>query len=472
MHFFLSSALLLATAFIAFPSSLGPLYENFSLTLQTGKVIEALGPIVGKEEYGSGRSLFRLSPLFSLYEDTKIPQREFELLYPLLTYDHFGPEYRFQLMQVLSWSGGKSSKTGDKSRFTLFPLYFQQRSTNQADNYTALVPFYGRLQNRLFRDEVHFVMLPLYLRTEKRGVVTHNMPFPLFHIRTGPGLKGWQFWPLIGWEEKLPGRATNIWKEEVTIPGHKRFSLLWPFYFKNTLGIGTTNVQEQFVLLPFYTSISSPARDSRSYGFPLGYTHTIDRQRGYEEHDLPWPLVVFARGEGKQVNRVWPFFSQAKGPILQSDFYLWPIYKYNRATAAPLDRERTRILLFLYSDLVERNTATGTEFRRRDLWPLYTWRKERDDSRRLQLFAPLEPILPHNKSVERLYSPIYSVWRSEKNGKTGHCSRSLLWNFVRAEQRQGERNFSALFGVVQYRRNEDGRHLRICFIPFTMSKKD
>ena len=67
-------------------------------------------------------------------------------------------------------------------RFTLFPLYFQQRSPDPNENYTALVPFYGHLKNRLFRDEIFFVMFPIYSETRKRDVVTDNYLYPVFRF--------------------------------------------------------------------------------------------------------------------------------------------------------------------------------------------------------------------------------------------------------------------------------------------------
>ena len=63
--------------------------------------------------------------------------------------------------------------------------YFQQRSSDPALNYTAVVPFYGHLENRFFRDEISFVMFPLYVRSRKSDVVTDNYLFPFFHLRHG-----------------------------------------------------------------------------------------------------------------------------------------------------------------------------------------------------------------------------------------------------------------------------------------------
>ena len=476
---FFSPFLPLFAAFLVFSPSFastyslgfGPIFDRFPLTFSDGYRSEALGPVFGWQKSGNA-TLFNFSPVLSFYKDPTIPQTEFEIAYPIITFDKFGEEYRLQLMQLISWSGGESLKGGEKDRTTLFPFYFQQRSPIPEDNYTALFPFYGYLKNRFFRDEIFFVLWPGYVQTRKRDVVTDNYLLPIVHLRRGDGLRGWQVWPLVGAEKKVPTQTTNNWGDVVTSGGHEKFFALWPIYFNNTLGIGTTNVQEQFVFLPFYTSQVSPMRVSKSYGFPLGYTHTIDREKKYEEWDAPWPLVVFARGEGKHANRIWPFFSQAKTPTLQSDFYAWPIYKYNAVTADPLHRERTRILFFLYSDLIERNTTNRTAFQRRDLWPLFTWRKEHNNNSRLQIFAPLEPLLPGNKSIERVYSPVWSVWRSERNVNTGASSKSWLWNLYREDERPGYRRHSALFGLFHRERTPKGTKWRIFFIPFHTGKEN
>ena len=55
---------------------------------------------------------------------------------------------------------------------------------------------------------------------------------------------------------------------------------------------------------------------------------------------------------------------------------MWPIYKVQKIHAPPLERRRTRILFFLYSDTVEKSTETGRFRRRTDLMPLFTHRRD------------------------------------------------------------------------------------------------
>jgi len=448
----------------------GPLYDDFKLTLAPGERQEALGPLYYFEKKDSV-NLWAVPPVFSYTLDRETDFSEFDLAYPFLTFDRFGSEYRFQILQLLSFAGGKTQTDTNVRRFTLFPFYFQQRSPIAEKNYTALFPIYGRLQNRLFREEIRFAMFPIYGQSRKKGVITDNYLYPVFHLRRGDGLKGWQFWPLIGNERKEPTTSTNEWGETQLVAGHKKFFFPWPIFFNQTTGVGTGNPEHQQALLPLYSYVRSPERDSTTCPWPLGLTITDDRGRKYREVGAPWPLVVFARGEGKYGNRIWPLFGHVKNPILQSDFYLWPLYKYNRAHAPPLDRERTRIFFFLYSDLVEKNEETGTALERTDLWPLFTAKRDHDGNQRLQILALLEPFLPNNKSIERNYSPVWSIWRSERNAKSGASSQSLLWNLYRRDTTPQTRKCSLLFGLFQYQSDPEGKRLRILYVPLGKGKK-
>jgi hypothetical protein len=441
----------------------GFMFDQYALTLELGQRAEALGPLFYRQEKDSERTL-AVSPLFSHTSDQVTEAEEFDMVYPLLTYDRFGREYRWQLLQLLSLSGGQNQQEISRTRFTLFPIYFQQRSPDPSHNYTALLPVYGQIKQRLLRDEIFFVLFPLYSQTRKRDVVTDNYLYPFFHLRHGEALHGWQFWPLVGQEHKGVTAKTNGFGETEIIGGHDKFFALWPAYLNNSLGIGTENPQKEFGILPFYNSVRSPNRDSTGVLWPF-FNWIDDREKKYREWDGPWPFVAVARGEGKTITRFFPLFSRASNTNLQSNFYLWPVYKYNRVHSDALDRDRTRILFFLYSEVSEKNTETGTARERTDFWPLFTHRRDFNGNTRLQLFSLLEPILPNNKSIERNWSPLWSVWRAEKNPKTGDASQSLLWNLYRRETTGSDRKCSLLFGLFQYQSAEKARRFRLFYIP-------
>jgi len=444
--------------------SLGPLYDSFPLTLDPGRRTEIAGPLYYSEKKDT-QELWSCPPLFSYVQDPDVELEEFDFLYPLITYDRYGAEYRLQLLQLLSLAGGNTQEEIGRRRFTLFPFYFQQRSAEPDSDYTAVFPLYGTLKNRLFRDKIHFVMFPLYVKSWKKDIVTANYVFPFFHLRQGDALSGWQFWPLVGHEEKDITTKTNRLDEVEPVGGHDKRFVLWPFFLKTHTDIGTDNPQKLLSIVPLYVETRSPQRDSTSYGWPLGVTITDDRVKNFHEVGAPWPLVVFTRGVGKHTTRFWPLFSRASNTNLESNFYLWPVYKYNRLHSDPLDRERTRILFFLYSDIIEKNTQTGDFARRQDLWPFFTKRRDLSGNERLQILSLLEPILPNNKSIERNYSHLWSLWRSEKNVKSSSTSQSLLWNLYRRDASPAGKKISALFGLFQYQQDAEGKKWRLFYIP-------
>jgi hypothetical protein len=447
----------------------GPLFDQFDLTLETGRRTEIAGPFFYREERETEK-IWAVPPFLSYAQDTGISTLEFDFIYPIITYDRYGDQYRWQVFQLLSYSGGPTQVESERDRFTLFPFYFQQRSSLPDQNYTALIPFYGHLKNRLFRDEVYFVMMPLYVQSRKRDVVTDNYVYPFFHLRHGNGLFGWQFWPLVGHEHKQVTTLTNNFDEIETIGGHDKWFVLWPFFANQTAGIGTTNQNWQQQFLPAYSLYRSPARDQTSVLWPF-FSWIDEREKKYREWEGPWPFVVIARGEGKSTTRFWPLFSYAHSPVMESRSYLWPVYRATRIRSEPLDRQRRRVLFFLYSDTLSQNTETGTSKRRVDLWPLFTHQRDFNGNTRLQVLAILEPYAPGSHKFERDYSPIWSVWRAEKNPRTGASSQSLLWNLYRRQIAADRKQYSAFFGLYQYQSDSEEKRIRLFYIPILTKKK-
>jgi len=89
----------------------------------------------------------------------------------------------------------------------------------------------------------------------------------------------------------------------------------------------------------------------------------------------------------------------------------------------------------------------------------------------VQLLSLVEPILPNNTGVERNLSPLWSIWRSEGNAKTGATSQSFLWNLYRRDATPETRKTSFLFGLFQRRSSPEGKHWRVLFIPVGKTKQ-
>jgi hypothetical protein len=462
----------------------GPLYDQFPLTLDSGRRTEAVGPLFYDQQKGSEK-IWALPPFFSHATNSDVEYHEDDFIYPVLTYESYGQEYRWQFFQLWSHAGGQIPQDSHhEKRFTIFPFYFQQRSPDTNENYTAVVPFYGHLQHRLFRDKIFFVMFPIYSQTQKKDVVTDNYLYPFFDVQRGDGMHGWQFWPLVGHAHKQITTQTNGFGDISVVGGYDKFFALWPIYFKSTIdsskddrphpGSGryikyangsNTNGPEKFLaVLPLYAQMRSPARDDTSMLWPF-FSWIEDRGKKYNEWQGPWPFVIFARGEGKTTSRVWPLFSRSHDAVKESNSYLWPVYHFKRTHSDPLDLRRTRILFYLYENTVEKNTATGVDKRRVDAWPFFTYHRDFNGNNRLQILALLEPVLPENSRIERNWSPLWSLWVSQNNPKTGAHSQSFLWNLYRHESTATSKKCSLLFGLFQYQSDVEMKKLRLFYIP-------
>src|ERR1041385_847840 len=389
--------------------SFGPLFHKFELTLDAGTRTEAIGPLF-YDEHKETQHTWAIPPVFSYTHDPATESYEYDFIYPLFTYDRFGKQYRWQFFQLLSFAGGPTQTESHRDRFTIFPIYFQQRSSDPTQDYTAVGPFYGHLFNHLFRDEIRYVMFPVFSETRKKDVITDNYFYPIVHLRQGDGLSGWQVWPFAGHEHKEITHQTNIWHESSLVPGHDSRFILWPFYMNDHNGIGSDNPEWVQASMPLYNFTRSPKRDATTVFWPFfTWVDSREHEKKYKEWQMPWPFIVIARGEDKTTTRFFPVYSQAHSRTLESDFYLWPLYKYNAMHSAPVEQHRTRILFYLYSDNFLKNTETGASQRRIDLWPLFTHTREFNGNARLQIFSVLEPILPASKSIARDSSQAWSV---------------------------------------------------------------
>jgi hypothetical protein len=101
-----------------------------------------------------------------------------------------------------------------------------------------------------------------------------------------------------------------------------------------------------------------------------------------------------------------------------------------------------------------------------DFLPFFTYKRDFTGMEKLQVLTLLEPLFPNNKSIERDYSPLWALWRTEHNPKTDADSQSLLWNLYRRQTTPETKKISLLFGLFQYQSGPEGRRWRVIYVPF------
>lgn len=449
--------------------SAGFAFDRYKLNLEEGLRTEAAGPFYYSQTADSG-NILAIPPFFSRMDNPAVESHEDDFLYPILTHVRYGQERHWQFCELISTSSGLAPDNTTPKQITVFPFYFQQRAVDTNLNYTAVMPFYGRLKNRLFRDEIYFVMLPGFIETRKKDVVIDNYFFPFVDVRRGEGLTGWQVWPFAGREHKEVTTQTNGFGDVSIVGGHDHSFYLWPFYLSQDNGIGTDNPSKFRASIPFYALTRSTNYDATSGLWPF-FTSVDNRELKYHEWQGPWPFVIFARGEGKHTSRVWPLFSQSHNATKENDSYAWPLYTCTRTHSDPLDQQRQRVLFYLYSRASIKNTETGKERVRLDMWPFFVWHRDYNGNERLQILAPLEPAVPDNPGIERNWSPLWSLWRSDNNPTTQASGQSLLWNLYRRQTAPDYKKVSVLFGLYQSQQQPGERCVRLFYIPVSRSHR-
>ncbi len=411
-----------------------------------------------------------ISPFWTQTIDPSTERVEQNILYPLYTRNSFGDESRHQILQLLSWTTTAPEKKISKNHvargFTLFPIYFYRQKTSTTPGYWALVPIYGTLRNRLFKDIIEFSLFPLYARTVKTGLVTKNFLYPFFHLRTGKETKGWGFWPLVGHEKRNSYQKLNSWNEMEDVQGYSKEFFIWPFGFRNILDKSDGTKSKEYAIIPLFRSLRSKDRDSTTLGWPF-FTYTHDREQKYKEWAFPWPLVIFSRGAGKKLNRVWPFYSYGEKGAARSGFLLWPFYLKRTIDSQPLYKTRDRILFFLYSKTKVKNVETGNQSRRESLWPLFTSSSDLEGNSVFSTLSILEPLLPADDELHRSWGPLWTLYKKRKNQKDNSVEWNSFLNIFQGYKNQEKRSWKFLYGLVSREKTKSTKCWKLFGFPIT-----
>ena len=96
--------------------NIGPIFDQFDLTLTQGHRTEIGGPVFYSQTQEDDK-LWAIPPFFSMDKNSGTDSEEWDFFYPVMTYDRFGSEHRWQLFQLFNISGGDSTRSGACSRF-------------------------------------------------------------------------------------------------------------------------------------------------------------------------------------------------------------------------------------------------------------------------------------------------------------------------------------------------------------------
>lgn len=433
--------------------------------------LSLLGPLVTIEQKGDD-SIAAVRPLFHRESNSKSASSAISFLYPLASTESTPEVSRFEVLHLLqSDLFRKDEPTAAESRFMIFPFIISGESSKYGP-YTSIFPLYGDMYERFWKDEYHYVLFPLYVRTVKKGTTNYNLLYPLFTVTTGEKESGFQFWPLYGHTSK-EGVYSNTFA-------------LWPIFLHEKHGLDTDKPSTRFNIFPLYGSFESPTVSSTTWLWPF-FGHSTDTTAKEEEWDILWPFWLTVRGEKRNITRFLPFYSTESSEDATKTWYLWPLYRSDSMQSPVYRQKRDRLLYFLFSDKLETWAVDDKSRRRSTLWPLFLYTRDTDDTMSLTLPAPVEPILDR-EGIEKNWAPLWRIY-SHQWSSNGYSSLSIFWNLYwhektgndlawelfplfryRSTPRTTEMQF--LKGLVQYRETSDGNSISLLWLPLEITLGD
>ncbi len=398
--------------------------------------LKGLGPLLETARTDEGTSMLATRPLFSTVEDPPNDRSIFDYAWPLANNRTTADEnlWRFLIFYGFNHT---TNDAANRYRTWLIPFYFQGRDES-GKTYRALFPVGGTIKDFVGRDEISFVLFPLYSYSTINDLKTHNVLWPLISRTTSD--KGH-----IYRHRFFPFYSVNHHEGKY----HKR-SFLWPIYtdvsydYKHSKGGG-------FVLFPLYGRLKLNTEDTW-WVLPPFFRYT--KGKDGMMLNAPWPFYQRKVTEDIDARIIWPIWGRKSVGTLERRFFLWPIFWTIHDNRADSDWKRFYAVPLYYDTKVysrpDPDSGKTPEMigRRNKIWPLYTYRRDGDSSR-LQV-PDLWPF-GYAASVERNWSPLWTLYSRERNGES--VDQEILWGLYRNMKRGDEQRYWSIFPLFDYRRD-------------------
>ncbi len=368
-----------------------------------------------------------------------------DYLWPIYTQKGFKDE-RYSRFLFFGYSTDFSPET-DRQRTWILPFYFQ--GTDAAgEKYFAIFPIGGTIHEFLGRDEIWFVLFPLFGRSRVNDVQTTSVLWPIGSKTTSPRIDRFRIWPFYG---------TSKLDHEF----EKKF-VLWPLY-NSVKYTNDRNPGGGFVLIPIYGRVVTE-RAVDKWWIPPFFRYSVGG--GQRIIHAPFPFVQWA--DGKVYRRyVWPLYGKKQVGTLKRQFWLWPIVWNSRVRSLDSEQHRFRIIPVIHyeSTLLTKPAGpldTGDAVSRYwKVWPVMSWERNGEDARfRLLDLWPLR----NTPGIERNWAPIWTLYRRESSTET--VSHHVLWGLYRQSRGDDSMEWTLLKGFAGYKRSGNERRYRFLFIRF------
>ena len=357
-------------------------------------------------------------------------------LYPLFTWEKQPGFSSFSFFQLINRRRTTETGQPEVHGFDVWPFYFSKETGDPATTYHAFFPVAGTIRQRFGKDRLTWYAFPLYLNSDKSGLQVTTAPWPFLRFIDGAGHHGFEFWPLFGHRGRAGDYDKQFW--------------LWPLFYRQATQLSEPQPTVRLGALPFYTRDTGPGFRSENYVWPFfGYTHRTEPDR-YDEQRFLWPFLVQGRGDQRYVNRWAPLYTHSTIKGYDKTWFVWPLLRHAQWQDAGITQEKDQFFFFLYWSLTQRSLTNpaAAPAHKTHLWPLLSTWDNGAGRRQVQFLSPLEVFFPTNEPVRQLYSPLFALYRYDRQDATA-SRHSLLWNAITYRRSATDREFhlGPLFSV-------------------------
>jgi hypothetical protein len=360
-------------------------------------------------------------------------EKRVHVLWPIYMYRRSGEDVSIRLFPIYTYWKDYFPYQGRREHdlhYMLFPIIFGSESPEDGKSF-ALFPIGGKMRNFLGRDEIGFVLFPLYLEYTKGELRQRNYLWPVLSFSEGGGYSGFRIWPLYGYFEQ---------------PGvFRRKFVLWPIYSHQTFDLDKEQSGERTMLFPLFAREDSATRRYRSILWPF-FGHEENFARNFEEYSAPWPFVVITRGDVHQT-RLWPLYGYKRTADGETWSLLWPFWRRKEYAIVEDEHIReVRLNPIIYYETITDESGEILKHRER-VWPLWRYRQNEDGSTRFRMLSLFW--FDDERGFERQYSPLWTIYdRSEQ--PDGDSQTRVLWGLIRHTRSgsQSETRIPLLFSRV------------------------
>jgi len=387
----------------------------------------AAGPFLFRRNVEAKGTASGFRPFWIQAHDADGVFRSGSILHPLFTYRADDDYYRWNILQLVHRSnhrpgaGEPADTSAPSGDFDVWPFWFSRQTGDPERDYRGFFPIAGEIKRRLWFDRLSWGLFPLYVRSEKAGVITTQTPWPILRLTRGEA-HGFGVWPLFNWRER-PG----VSREEY---------YLWPLGYNITRQPTAddppgTAPRRAVGALPLFARSTGPDHVNLDFAWPFfGYTRRT-APVPYRETRYFWPFLVQGRGDERWINRWGPFYTHSVVKGVDKRWFAWPLVRLARWSEGGLDHSRSQFLYFLHWSHVQRSTARPdlAPAVLRHVWPFFSGWDNGAGRRQWQAPSPLEVFLPGNEMVRETWSPFFTWFRYEQKAP-GETRAALLWNAV------------------------------------------